>query len=131
MGLRWNFFVTADLQNASEDLTLNCFSNGQAMPVTVDESTGFDVTTSYPDDFTTVLDFTFTGGIVTFLGYDSTSPTVEFCVKITLGDAQYRKIAVRYTIDLNGLLQLISAAKVDAAGAVLHEHALLSYNVYA
>jgi hypothetical protein len=108
---------------------LNCFSNGLASQVApVDQSNGFDITTTYPEATTTVLDFTFTSGIVTFPGYDESdplSPTVEFCVKVTLDDAHYRELAVNYTIDLDGNFDLIAAVDVDALmnpGA--HQHTM-------
>jgi hypothetical protein len=119
------------------DTKNNCYSNLANLQGPVDPSLpnggidGFVITatnTVVPNNFPTVrravLDFTFTSDIVNFAGFDGSNPlipTVEFCVKVTLGGVQYKEVALKYTIALNGEIETSDAFLVDAEVAEADE----------
>jgi hypothetical protein len=125
------FYAAAD--TGGSDITLNCYSNLADLQGPVDPSNpnggidGFVITSAtstVPANFPTVrrdvLDFTFTSNIVNFAGFDGTdalNPTVEFCVKVTLGGVQYKELALKYAINLNGGIGAPDAFLVDAEEA--------------
>ena len=60
----------------------------------------------------TQLAISFESAISEFVGYDGsdpTNPTVEFCVKVTLGGSIFRQLAVKYAFILNGSIEIVNA----------------------
>jgi hypothetical protein len=131
---------------SGDDIKLNCYSNVAVLQGQFDSSItnggidGFVIntaTTVDPNEFPlvkrTVLDFTFTSNVVNFAGFDGTdplAPTVEFCVKVTLGDVQYKELALKYSINLNGNIDESDALLLDAEVAA-DEETSVSYTATA
>jgi hypothetical protein len=102
----------------NDDIELNCFGESGAIQDSPPAGFGIETTTN---DGETLLAITFkrtTGdSIETFDGYDDTdsnAPTVEFCVKVTLGGRIFRQLAVKYTFTLDhGAITIDNAVVLD------------------
>jgi hypothetical protein len=108
------FATTTD----NENIKLNCFGESGAIQDSSPPGFGIETTTN---DGETLLAITFkraTGDSVeTFDGYyntDSTAPTVEFCVKLTLGGKIFLQLAIKYTFSLDGAITIDNAVVLDA-----------------
>jgi hypothetical protein len=104
----------------NENIDLNCFGESGVIQNSSPPGFGIETTTNEGE---TLLAITFkraTGdSIETFDGYDGTdsnAPTVEFCVKVTLGGKIFRQLAVKYTFTLDGAIEIDNAVVFNEDG---------------
>jgi hypothetical protein len=101
----------------NEKIELNCY--GESGEIQDSSPAGFGIETTI-NDGETLLAITFKradgDSIETFDGYDDTdsnAPTVEFCVKVTVGGKIFRQLAVKYTFTLDGAIGMNDAVVVN------------------
>jgi hypothetical protein len=131
----------ASVTPGSDDIQQNCDGQGgtlqknllgYAIPL------GFTIISNSPVPGTTQLAFTFERAISDFVGYDGTvptNPTVEFCVKVTLGrydDSVSKELAVKFAFTLNGSVEIADAVvfNEDNPPRILEEEVEYGINAY-
>jgi len=107
--------------NSIEDdnVEANCFDEGGLLqdPALL-SSVGFGIDATIMAG-ETQLAITFDDSIQDFDGYNggtSKAPTVEFCVKVTVGDKIFRQLAVRYAFTLDGAISIENAVVFNEDG---------------
>jgi hypothetical protein len=116
------FYARGTQATGEENIDVNCFGQGGARRGSLskedDYPAGFGINTTVITG-ETLLAITFKSSIERFAGYNKgtlNAPTVEFCVKVTVGGKIYRQLAVKYTFNLNGAFQMDNAIVFDEDG---------------